>query len=82
MKTTAGHPKPAQVFRELKPGETFQIVWEGMPGEYLTTDVARAATSSERPWDYRAAVNIESGAAVWLADTQMVFPTDMKAGPA
>jgi hypothetical protein len=82
MKTTAGVVKPSQLFRELSPGGTFRVDWEGKIGDYLVTDVSRAAPNSERPWDFRAAVNIESGTAIWLADTQMVAPTDMKAGPA
>jgi hypothetical protein len=82
MKTTAGVPQPVKLFRELNAGETFRTTWRGKIGDFMTTDQIRAAPDSPKSWDYRAAVHLESGAGVWLADIQMVEPTDMKAGPA
>jgi hypothetical protein len=76
---TAG---PEQLFREISPGTPFQIKWRGKLRDYLTTDLARAAPASDQPWDFRAAVDLESGAVVWLADTQVVAPTNAGAGPA
>lgn len=81
MKTTPGTPGTEMVFRELKPGETFQVRWKGVTGDYVTTDLTRADPQSDQPWDFRAAVNIDSGEAIFLPATHMVTSTQMKAGP-
>jgi hypothetical protein len=81
MKTTPGRPLGGQLFRELVPGDTFQHTWKGKPGDYLTTDLIRAEPQSGQPWDFRAAVNVETGEAIWLPAIQTVTPTDMGAGP-
>ena len=77
MKTTfGGIVKPQQPFRDLVPGDTFRVAWNGKVDNYMTLDLARAAPDSKKPWDYRASANIETGETVWLADNQMVgLPT-------
>lgn len=82
MKTTPGIPRTRQLFREIGPGTNFQAEWHGKVADYLTTDLIRAAPDSSKPWDRRAAVNLETGETVWFADDQTVTPTIMQAGPA
>ena len=82
MTITPGTAGPEQLFRELKPGETFQCRWQGTPGHYLTSDLSRSDPKSDKPWDQRAAINLETGEAILLPYNYMVAPTPMKAGPA
>jgi hypothetical protein len=81
MMTTTGAAGPERLFRETRPGDTFQAIWKGKRGDYMTLDLARAAPDSNKPWDYRAAAHLETGEVVWFADTQMVAMTQMKAVP-
>jgi hypothetical protein len=82
MITTPGVARPPQQFRELAPGDTLQVKWQGKQGDYLVTDLIRAAADSSQPWDYRAAIHLTTGVAVWLPATETVMPTEMEAGPA
>ena len=82
MITKPGAAQPKKLFREMAPGETFQSSWKGKARDYLTSDLTRAEPTSEAPWDYRAAIDLARGEAVWMAATRVVFPTNMKAGPA
>jgi hypothetical protein len=81
MKTTPGTAGPDQIFREMSPGQTFRTRWKGKDGEYLTSDLGRADPQSNQPWDFRAAINMETGEAVFLGATHLVSPTRMKAVP-
>ena len=81
MITKAGRPQANKLFREVVPGSTFQVVWKGKTGDYLTSDLARADPESGQPWDYRGAINLLTGEIIWLAATHVIAPTDMKAGP-
>ena len=82
MKVTPGLVTPEKLFRELNPGETFRLNWRGTVEDFVTTDLIRAAPDSEQPWDFRAAVGLASGMAMWLSPIITVAPTDMQAGPA
>jgi hypothetical protein len=82
MITTPGVGRPPRLFRELAPGETLRVKWRGREGDYLVTDLIRAAPDSDQPWDYRATINLANGEAAWLPAAEMVMPTEMEAGPA